>query len=66
MPLVRCASAFHPQRLPLYVSTLSLHPASPSYCSLIILPLSSAPSLLSSPLLSEPGAIPLILPAAAW
>lgn len=47
-PLVRCASASHPHRLLLYVSTHSLYPASPFYCSLITLPLSPAPSLSSS------------------
>lgn len=49
-PLVRCASASHPHRVLLYVSTHSLYPASPFYCSLITLPLplSPAPSLSSS------------------
>lgn len=47
-PLVRCASASHPNRLLLYASTHSLYPASPFYRSLITLPLSPAPSLSSS------------------
>lgn len=71
-PLVRLlqrlnlSDSFSMSLLTLSLSFSLYSPASPSYCSLITLPLSPAPSPPRLPLLSSTGATPLILPAAAW